>query len=192
MEYDRQCPGWWVRFVKGNTIISGKKFNDKDYIDGKDEALSHAQDWRDWELERLVNEGVFNPCPSGFNIPPIYSYDSERSNNKSGYIGVHRCDHVYKSKGKPIYWKSWKATWVYYDINSNGKIVRKIGGKQFSINKWGEEEAKRKAIAARKDAEEYALSESNLLLRNAYLEQERKKRKWLRKDAYERFMNAEV
>ncbi len=54
-----QRPHYWVRFaktVKGKIIlISHKRFYWHEFEGGQEEALFWAQDWRNWEYQRLLS-----------------------------------------------------------------------------------------------------------------------------------------
>lgn len=64
----------------------------------------------------------------------------QRTPTSSGIVGVTRCITVSKGNEYPV----WKAVWT------TKKGLRK--GQQFSINKYGEKEAKRLAIEMRQKA----------------------------------------
>ncbi len=178
MDYDRNSPGWWVRFQIQQKLFSHKMFYDHNYIDGKEEALHYAQEWRDWELKRLIDEYSFKPAWDGHKIPPFYE-GNKRTNNKSKVIGVHRNECTYNRKiGKkyyPIHCVEWRATWIEYH-RIKGSVKRIPTSKAFAIKKWGEEEAKNLAIQARTEALFIMKSKSNLELRNKYLKRNEEKK----------------
>lgn len=125
--------GWQFRFQRDDVNIS-KFFSDSKY-GGKEGALVAAQKFRD-EMEQLYP-------------PPVSKkgFTTKRSKrNASGIVGVHRSEYAYKKKDRNgIYHNcAWVAQW----IDHSGK--RKT--RSFSIPKYGENEALKLAISARKKA----------------------------------------
>ena len=118
--------GWWVRLQK-----NGKKFqnffNDSKF-GGKEEGLKAAKIFRDAVKLHLDD------------LPDI-NVTHKKARSNSGIVGVSRTEGLYKSKGRRYYRKAWIANWV----NEAGKPT----GTSFSIDKYGEEEAFRKALEAR-------------------------------------------
>ena len=121
MDYDKHCPGWWVRFTKKSVIIKHEKFRDDDFEQGKEESLLNAITWRDENEKELIATGA---------IPPIYGckfdpvHDRLRKDNKSGTPGVARVECMTKKNGVPFLIMEWRATWVEY-FKIDGKIIRK-------------------------------------------------------------------
>jgi hypothetical protein len=173
--YEKTPLSWWVRFAlthRGKTtMISSKTFNDSKYIDGKEEALFFAQEWRDCEYQNLREQEIIIPYQAinGNGIPPVYTII--RPNNTSGVIGVEKVDSYYMKNinGRlcPVHAYSWKATWVEYDIR-NGEPRRRCRNQTFSITRWGNGPAFKKACRARKLKETYIMSDRHLKMRNRY------------------------
>jgi len=172
MDYDRGSPSWWVRFIKDRKHISHCLFYDNRYIDGKEESLHYAQEWRDWELDRLISAGLFKPLIGGKKIPIYYESNSKRINNKSKVVGVYRYDCTYIIRTirgfRTITTLSWIASWIEYE-RIMGKVKRIAKRRSFSIRKWGEEEARQLAIKARHKAEYLMITKINIKLRNEYI-----------------------
>lgn len=120
--YKRRADGWWVRLQSRGKRFS-KFFKDSDYA-SKDAALAAAQR----HYRRLARE---NPKMSR-------QENAERQTARTGdIIGVRR---LLKPRFGQLY-EVWEARW------SPKKYQRRV--KTFSIEKFGEEEAKRLAIEAR-------------------------------------------
>ena len=120
--YERHSKGWWVRLHRRGELIS-KFFKDSDYPN-KSAAKKAAQEY----YRQLASE---NPKMSRRD------FAERRMAHSSEIIGVQkvvsvRFGHEYES---------WKARW------SPKKGVRRV--KTFSVDFYGEEEAKRLAIEAR-------------------------------------------
>jgi hypothetical protein len=179
--YEKTPLSWWVRFAlthKGkSTMISSKTFNDSNFIDGKEEALFFAQEWRDWQYQSLREQKIIIPYQAinGDGIPPVYTII--RPNNTSGVIGVEKVDSYYMKNinGRlfSIHAFSWKATWVEYDIRS-GVPRRRCRNQTFSITRWGDEEAFEMACKSRKIKEKYIMGPKHLKMRNRYRDATRK------------------
>jgi len=174
-EYRKTPLSWWVRFIVTNSgiqkMVSCKSFNDSEFIDGKEEALFFAQEWRDCEYQNLREQEIIIPYQAinGDGIPPIYTVI--RPNNTSGVIGVEKIDSYYmkhiNGRDCPVHAFSWKATWVEYDIR-NGEPRRRCRNQTFSITRWGNGPAFKKACKARKLKEKYIMSDRHLKIRNRY------------------------
>jgi hypothetical protein len=118
--------GYYVRLTRQGEQYA-KFFSDKRY-GGKRKAKKAAKEF----LEELEAE-----------LPPVNLVGIKSVRNKSGYVGVNRT----KSTSRGHTYEYWQAFW-----NSGG--VRRSA--KFSINKYGAREAKKLAIAARKQwAEEF-------------------------------------
>jgi hypothetical protein len=121
--------GWWVRFlVKGKKIsdfFSDSKFN------GAEKSLIAAQAYRD-AIEIEVRRGRSS-----------HHYRSKPTKRSiSGIVGVNRGKSTTRRpSGKTYTYYSWQAHWP----TPEGKM----GYASFSVNKYGEEESLRRAIAAR-------------------------------------------
>lgn len=113
--------------VRNNQKVS-KQFSDSVY-GGKCKTLQVAIRYRD---EILAKTDLFEQ--------QIRIRTELRRNNKSGYSGVSRYVHSSKpgSKSRQVYWS---ATWTNEDGVKHSR--------SFSINHYGEEEAKQLAIAER-------------------------------------------
>jgi len=172
MDYEKNSPSWWVRFIKDRKLISHCLFYDNRYIDGKEESLHYAQEWRDWELKQLVDTGLFKPSTGGKRVPVYYESDSSRINNKSKVVGVYRseCSYVINTtRGfRTIHSLTWIASWIEYK-RIRRKVKRIIKRRSFSIRKWGEEEARQLAIEARQKATYFMGNSINISLRNEYI-----------------------
>lgn len=115
--------GYWVRYQREGVRFQ-KSFADGSYVT-REEALGAA-------------EAYYEELKAAF--PPMgrreYS-EVKRRVGSSGLVGVNRTNNIVK--GHTYYY--WQARW------SHSPGVQKW--KRFSINRYGEEEAKRRAIAAR-------------------------------------------
>lgn len=123
---------WQFRFKRGDVHISQFFYDDK--LGGKESALKSAQEFRD-EIEKLY--------------PPLSERDKLTKitkKNKSGVVGVHRIEKDYRKTNRPSIYHS--SDWVAMWIEPSGKR----GSKSFSINKFGEAEALKMAITARRQA----------------------------------------
>ena len=182
MSYKRSSKCWWVRFIitsNGKQKFAAQKtFNDSNYIDGKDEALFYAQEWRDYKHEELVKHGIIQGYQAtyGENIPPAYIHP--RPDNKSGVVGVERVDFHYlktiDGRLHPVHSFSWKATWVEYDIHER-KPRRRTRGKVYSIYKYGEQIAFDLASEARAKKVQYLLTPHHIKIREEYQKQNKRK-----------------
>ena len=117
--------GWNVRLCHAGRTES-KFFSDR-MFGGKENALIVARIYRDARL----NE--FGPKNSMCHI------GRKTSRNSTGIVGVHRT--TCQTKGH--YYDYWSAQWPASD--------RKQCIRKFSIRKYGEEEARRLAIQARRE-----------------------------------------
>ena len=123
----RRTHGFFLRAARQGEIFSGF-FSDKQY-GGRAEALAAATEYRGKLLKIL-----------GLPVQKSRRLNAEivRRMGRSGIYGVQR---VIDRKTRP--WrKFWRAAW-----SPELGVVRK---KQFSIRKFGEEEALRRAIRARR------------------------------------------
>ena len=114
--------GWWVR-IQRNGVMYSEFFKDSDY-ESKWAALNAARN----HYFKLAREH-----------PRSRKAYAERMTHRSGIVGVRRV--IKPSKGHE--YESWIATWSPR-MGANQKT------KSFSIDKYGEKEAKRLAIEARK------------------------------------------
>lgn len=134
---------WQFRLKRGNVNLSQFFYDDK--LGGKEAALQSAQKFRD-EIEKLY--------------PPLSERDKltkVTKKNKSGIVGVHRIEQDYTKPNRPSTYhnSAWAAMW----IEPSGKR----GHKSFSITKFGESEALRMAITARRQAVDKFSGENNNL-----------------------------
>ncbi len=128
--------GWWVRFRKNidgkPTHVRQRTFRDADYLDGPDEALFWAREWRDAMEEELGVNRLFE--------------EDIRPNNKSGVTGVYYTEYWRKVKGRKH--KVFKQHWVSAWCEDKKKLRKK-----FPVGKYGYEEARRLAVEYRKKME---------------------------------------
>lgn len=147
----KRSRGWWVRFYKNATLIASKLFSDAKYVEGKEEALFWAKQWRDEYLEEFrssLRESKWTYFPPPFMTEP-------RRNNKSGTVGVYRCSYLCKKPTCRYRYVEWRATWM-----ETGKP--KLKG--FSVKMYGERGAKEQAIAHRRLMEDLIRSQNKELL----------------------------
>jgi len=120
--------GYLVRVMRKGKRAS-QFFPDAEY-GGKRKALVAAKKQRD----------LFEQKMRGYTAKQLSQ--KERSNNTSGIVGIRRVDETdYRWESKPTY-GYWVAQW------SPKKGVRKT--KRYSVEKYGEDEAYRLAVLARK------------------------------------------
>jgi len=120
--------GYLVRVMRKGKRAS--QFFADDDSGGKRKALVAAKEYRDF-LEQKMR---------GYTAKQLSQ--KERSNNTSGIVGVRRVDETdYRWESEPTY-GYWVAQW------SPKKGVRKT--KRYSVEKYGEDEAYRLAVQARK------------------------------------------
>jgi len=113
-EYGR-ARGWWVRLYRGtgdDRVCYSKLFSDRSYFGGKRSALQAARRWRDQQLKRLPKAKAGGP-----RVKPGYGY-------------VRRVE----VKQRVDWWPTWTA-WLCVGH-------RKWAGTKWSIERWGEQEAK--------------------------------------------------
>ena len=178
MNYNNCAKSWWVRFIITNNgkqqTAAQKSFNDSNYIDGKDESLFYAKEWRDFKYKELIEDGIIKGYQAtyGENIPPAYIHP--RPDNKSGVPGVEKLDYHYLKTVNgalhPVHSFCWKATWVEYDIHER-KPRRRARGKVFSIRKHGEQDAFDMACKVRAKKVQYILSPNHIEIRKEYQKQ---------------------
>lgn len=183
MDYEKTATGWWVRFGaahKSKSKLAAQRFfKDKDYLDGKEEALFFAQEYRDYKCAELIDQGTIKGYRdiNGNGIPPVYR--DTNTKNKSGIVGVEQNDFLYQKNVLgtlyTIHCFVWKATWVEYDV-FEGELRRRKRARSFSITRWGEDVALEKAVNCRKKMETYLLSERHVRVRNKYMIEDRKKK----------------
>ena len=176
MHFARTAKSWWVRFVASHQqkmkIVKHKVFKDKDFIDGKEEALFFAQGWRDDTYRDLREQDIIKGYRNinGNGIPPVYR--TPGAANKSGVVGVEKNDFHYRKNVEgtiyPVHVFTWKATWVQYYI-LKGKSIRRKSQKSFSIRKYGAAKAFENAVKHRKNMEQYLISAKHIGLRNKFL-----------------------
>ena len=121
-EYDG-VNGWFVRYMREGALFR-KTFNDNDY-GGEDQSYAAAEEFH----RQLV---------SYFPPRTRKEHSEQRRKNSREIIGVSRVTKVIKNKEYDF----WQASWT--DV-SLGKSRNKV----FSVNKYGEEEAKRMAVETR-------------------------------------------
>lgn len=128
MNYETSANGWLARYTREgvtfNQLFTDSKFG------GEDESFEAAKKWHE-EIREI--------------FPPMSRRDfmrQKKATNTSGYVGAFKTTKtVKKPNGLEYTYDIWIATW----IDDNGKKK----SKQFSIQMYGDEEAKRLAIAYR-------------------------------------------
>lgn len=126
--------GWWVRIMRSGKRYS-QYFSDEKY-GGKDKAKAAAIRFRNAFLLQFTESSGAECSRTG------HRKISRR--NKTGVEGVHRSTYPYRKRGKKYICDAFVAHWP------------SLTGKQqevahFSIKKYGEAEALRRAVAARQD-----------------------------------------
>jgi len=128
--------GWQVR-GRGTRKNGERKYHSKLFSDGvhggKGKALIAAQEY----LQAIACSPVFDRPVSEPNHPP-YHYHLNK-NNQTGIIGVHRTRTRY-TRGRVRY-PNWVATYTGIDGTQQKK--------SYSVNCYGEDEAKRLAVEFR-------------------------------------------
>lgn len=128
MKYETSANGWLARYTREGVTFS-QLFTDSKF-GGEDESFEAAKKWHD-EIREI--------------FPPMSRREFMRQKkvkNTSGHVGAYRAPSTVKKKsGKEFTYYNWVASWT----DDTGKKKNK----QFSISKYGEEEAKRMAIAHR-------------------------------------------
>lgn len=127
---DKRHIGWKVAFRRKSREWH-KYFSDAAY-GGKRQALSAAKLWRNEWFAKL--SGIDYKVWRRELVPP---------SNTTGIVGVHRGVMRKMSGGKVVDWVNWQAYWR--DADGRRKT------KSFSVNKYGEEEAKALAKRARQE-----------------------------------------
>ncbi|MGI9241272.1 MAG: AP2/ERF family transcription factor [Verrucomicrobiales bacterium] len=122
--------GWEVRITRRGRRVA-KYFSDKDYS-GKRASLAAAKRFRDEQIEKLR--------------PYTRLELVKRAENRSGNVpGVRLRENVVEKNGWQYTYKTWEASWT---PAQGGKRVKR----QFSVNKYGEEQAYKLAVKARRQA----------------------------------------
>lgn len=129
---ERKTVGWYVR-VRLNKVTKSKFISDKVH-GGKDAALQKAVECRN-QLEKELGKPRTDWIVVGDN-----------PRNKSGVVGVRRAIKKYKGKDGKIYLNE-----VYQVSWHAGREKR--GQTSVSINKYGEQEAFRRACGIRRQKE---------------------------------------
>ena len=119
--------GYQVRLMRDGKATS-KFFSDSAHK-GKPKALKAARAFRDSQVKKL------GPADSG-------PHDEPSSRNSSGIVGVRRREAVRETDEYTYYHYFWEASWT----DGSGERQKR----NFSVNKYGEGEAKSLAVAARK------------------------------------------
>ena len=129
---ERKTVGWYVR-VRLNKVTKSKFISDK-ANGGKEAALEKAVECRN-QLEKELGKPRTDWVVVGDN-----------PRNNSGVVGVRRAIKKYKGKDGKIYLNE-----VYQVSWHAGRITK--GQTSVSINKYGEQEAFRRACAIRRQKE---------------------------------------
>jgi hypothetical protein len=131
--------GWWVRFKRKREKFH-QFFSDKAF-GSEEKSLEAAKVYRNAiEIELGIAKVV-----SGIG----------GAKSKSGITGVNRAISISKKSYGTYTYYFWQAHWT----NKSGKRE----SKRFSVSRWGEEEALRLAIEARKNGMAYTNIEEDLL-----------------------------
>ncbi len=142
---------WLVRATKDSVTYS-KSFADKKY-GGKDKALKIAVEYRD-KLYKALDIDLNKPRKRGFREFP-YPFFTKKANNKTGVVGVYRTTKTVE-KQTP----EGKKTVVvrdHYVASINIEKYKQVQ-KFFSVAEYGEEKARKMAIAWRKKMEKEVAS----------------------------------
>jgi hypothetical protein len=127
---DQHIHAWKVALKRKGKEVH-RYFTDSEY-GGLPQSLAAAMAWRDELFEKL----------SGADYA-IWRRNVARSHNTTGIIGVYRGSYGHKSGKGTVRTYYWQAYW----LNADGK--RK--SLSFGINKYGEDQAKKLAIKARRE-----------------------------------------
>jgi hypothetical protein len=121
--------GYQVRLMRKGKAIS-KFFSDSaGKGKGKAKALAAARSYRDKMLTKL------GPADTGAHTEPS-------ARNTSGVVGVRRREAVRETENYLYYHYFWEASWT----DGEGERQKR----NYSVNKYGEDEAKDLALASRK------------------------------------------
>jgi hypothetical protein len=118
------------------TVQRRKRIFVRDFSDGRHGGRQPA-----FQAARLCRDALINAHPP--LSKPAYCA-IRKKNNRSGISGLMRVDKWQVQNGRRSRRLYWEAQWPI----GNGKAQHK----KFSISKYGEEGAKRKALAARRAA----------------------------------------
>ena len=127
----RSTHAWLVQVQRHNQIAI-KMFSDSVW-GGKRKALAAARAWRDEHKQ-----------PPAEQAHALWRRNRLRSNNRSGLVGVARYERKADADGQKK--TSGAAFWLASWIDAH-RASRK---RKFSVKRWGERGAKRKAIEARR------------------------------------------
>ncbi len=119
--------GYQVRLMRRGKAIS--KFFSDSSSKGKGKALAAARAYRDSMVKKI---GPANTGP----------HSSPSTRNTSGIVGVRRREAIRETDDYIYYHYFWEASWT----DAEGARQKR----NFSVNKYGEDEAKDKALSARK------------------------------------------
>lgn len=123
--------GWEVR-IRRNKKQVNKFFSDSSYENDPHQSLLAAMEIRDALLKQIPK------------LSRVERAQLKRKNCSSGIPGVSLTVNRKKYKGKTYEYRFWQAYWS--PEPGKTKSVR------FSVSKYGEEEAKRRAVEARTEA----------------------------------------
>lgn len=127
---DNRHHAWKVAVRRMNQYLH-QYFTDSAH-GGTAQALAAAMAWRDKTVAELTDVDY-----------AVWRREWMRPTNKSGIVGVTR-GIILKKRGKrTVKLAHWQAYWQ----NANGKRSTR----SFSVNKYGEQEAKQMAISAREN-----------------------------------------
>lgn len=126
--------GWQVR-LQWKGVRFGRFFSDSAW-GGREAARVCAERYRDRLLARLERRRDSSPAS-------IHSHSAPAGRNRSGFVGVAR---IVQRTASGMEYHFWQASWT--GAAGQRETVR------FSVLKFGEEEAKALAVAARRRATE--------------------------------------
>ena len=122
--------GWEVRITRRGESVA-KYFADKDF-GGKRGSLAAAKQFRDDQIKKRRPYTVLELA--------------KRAEDRSGGIpGVRLRENVVEKNGWLYTYKTWEASWTPV---GGGKRIKR----QFSVKKYGDEQAYKLAVKARKQA----------------------------------------
>ena len=123
------------RSPKTRTIVATRSFDFDDYIDGREETLYYAKNWRNEKYAQLLMEGFLFPSSANKYISTFNKVNINRT-------GVHRAIQEIRSKKDNIIRR--KEVYVVNWIDKNG--TNKLKTQIFLVSKYGRKQAKQEAM----------------------------------------------